>query len=151
MLRSLASCAHTGYMVTGGEGLQFPKGSGPRGVDNAISLELMCLSCAQVVYPPGRRPLTKKGHTAHLPLTFESPNAVSIIDHPAARAISVVNRRLLPRSNTSPRPPSANPASIHFPADSTPLRPASAVRDFNRRSSYRRPLPGSVHDLIICF
>ena len=41
-------------------GATVPERVWPRGVDNAISLELMCLPCAQVVYPPGRRPLTKK-------------------------------------------------------------------------------------------
>ena len=52
--------AHTGSTVVSGEGHTVPERVGPRGVDNAASLVLVCLPCAQAVNPPGRRPLPKK-------------------------------------------------------------------------------------------
>ena len=55
------------------------------------------------------------------------------------------------QSITSPSPSSARPASTLSQDDSTPLCPASTVRDFNRNSSSRRLLLGSVHDPIIRF
>ena len=46
--------------VVSGEGHTVPERVGPHGVDNAANQVLVCLPCAQVARPPGRRPLPKK-------------------------------------------------------------------------------------------
>ena len=58
--RNLSLGAHTGPPEVSGEGLTVPERVGPRGADNAASLVLACLPCAQAVNPYGRHPLTKK-------------------------------------------------------------------------------------------
>ena len=60
--RNLSLGAHTGPPEVSGEGLTVPERVGPRGADNAASLVLACLPCAQAVNPYGRHPLTKKSY-----------------------------------------------------------------------------------------
>ena len=65
--RSLPPGTHTGPPVVSGEGQTVPERVGPRGADNAASLVLACLPCAQAVKPAWAAPPNKK-RVIHTPV-----------------------------------------------------------------------------------
>ena len=88
---------------------------------SATLLPLLPLpGCSTSYSRPSTVSLEPLGHTAHLPLTFKSPNAISIVDRPAVHAISVVDNRPSTPPSRDLRPPNRQPFSLRlFPRPCT--------------------------------
>ena len=108
--RNLSLGAHTGPPEVSGEGLTVPERVGPRGADNAASLVLACLPCAQAVNPYGRHPLTKK--------KTSTPARIAVF--------SLFERGKVQCNSFNPDPRAAPPNAVRSPVKSP--RPSPEAR-----------------------